>query len=98
TLPDEGQRAWFVKQVFDQVSQTPGVESAVVTSAGIFPVLHYGFNIEGRPLAADADALYETISPNYFRALRARMVAGREFDDRDDLRSHPKSTRLNSSH
>src|SRR5262250_2856686 len=38
-------------------------------------------------LWADADALYETISPNYFRALRARMVAGREFDDRDDLRS-----------
>ena len=86
-FPDDGQRARFVKQVFDQVSQTPGVESAMVTSAWIFPVLHYGFNIEGRPLPADADALYETISPNYFRALRARVVAGREFDDRDDLRS-----------
>jgi putative ABC transport system permease protein len=89
-FPIEGadeQRARFVKQVFDQVSQTPGVESAVVTSAWIFPVLHFGFNIEGRPLAADADALYETISPNYFRALRARMVAGREFDERDDTRS-----------
>src|SRR5215510_13654409 len=89
-FPIEGadeRRARFVKQVVDQVSQTPGVESAVVTSAWIFPVLHFGFNIEGRPLAADADALYETISPNYFRALRARMVAGREFDDRDDTRS-----------
>jgi putative ABC transport system permease protein len=80
-------RARFVREVFDQVSQTPGVESAVVTSVGIFPVLHFGFNIEGRPLAADADALYETISPNYFRALRAGMVAGREFDERDDTRS-----------
>src|SRR5262249_6251598 len=87
TFPDEGQRARFVKQVFDQVSQTAGVDSAAVTSAWIFRVLHFSFNIEGRPLAADADALYETISPNYFRALRARMVAGREFDDRDDLRS-----------
>ena len=89
-FPIEGadeRRARYVKQVFDQVSQTPGVESAVVTSAWIFPVLHFGFNIEGRPLPADADALYETISPNYFRALRARMVAGREFDDRDDLGS-----------
>jgi putative ABC transport system permease protein len=83
----DGLRARFVKQVFDQVSQTPGVESAVVTSGRIFPGLHFGFNIEGRPLAADADALYETISPNYFRALRSRMAAGREFDDRDDLRS-----------
>jgi putative ABC transport system permease protein len=80
-------RARFFRQVFDQVSQTPGVESAVVTSAGIFPLLHFGFNIEGLPLPADADALYETISPNYFRALRARMVAGREFDVRDDVRS-----------
>ncbi|HEX5080661.1 MAG TPA: ABC transporter permease [Blastocatellia bacterium] len=80
-------RARFVRQVFDQVSQTPGVESTVVTSVGVFPVLHFGFNIEGRPLAADADALYETISPNYFRALRAGMVAGREFEERDDTRS-----------
>src|SRR5262249_46271904 len=58
-FPIEGgdeQRARFVKQVFDQVSQTPGVESAVVTSAWIFPVLHFGFNIEGRPLAAGPDA------------------------------------------
>jgi predicted permease len=89
-FPIEGgdeRRARFVRQVVDQVSQTPGVESAVVTSAGLFPLLHFGFNIEGRPLPADADALYETISPNYFRALRARMVAGREFDDRDDTRS-----------
>jgi putative ABC transport system permease protein len=89
-FPIEGgdeRRAQFVRQIFDQVSQTPGVESAVVTSVGIFPVLHFGFNIEGRPLAADADALYETISPNYFRAMRARMVAGREFDERDDLRA-----------
>jgi putative ABC transport system permease protein len=38
-------------------------------------------------LPADADAVYETISPNYFRALRARMLAGREFDERDDTRS-----------
>ncbi len=89
-FPIEGadeRRARFVNEVINQVSQTPGVESAVVTSVGIFPVLHFGFNIEGNPLPADADALYETISPNYFRALRARMVAGREFDDRDDSRS-----------
>ncbi len=80
-------RARFVKQVVDQVSQTPGVESAVVTSAGFFPLLHFGFNIEGRPLPADADALYETISPNYFRAMRARIVAGREFDEHDDTKA-----------
>src|SRR6266545_3323201 len=67
-FPIEGadeRRARFVKQVFDQVSQTPGVESAVVTSAGIFPLLHFGFNIEGRPLPADA-IVNETLARRYF--------------------------------
>ena len=89
-FPIEGadeRRARFVKQVVDQVSQTPGVASAVVTSVGFFPLLHFGFNIEGRPLPADADALYETISPNYFRAMRARIVAGRDFDENDDTKA-----------
>ncbi len=86
-FPDDESRARFVRQALDQVSQTPGVESAAVTSGGVFPFLHFSFNVEGHPLPADADALYEAVSPNYFRAMRARMVAGREFDDRDDLRS-----------
>src|SRR5262249_58772976 len=54
-FPIEGgdeRRARFVKQVLDQVSQTLGVESAVVTSAGIFPLLQFSFNIRGSPLPA----------------------------------------------
>jgi putative ABC transport system permease protein len=84
-FPDDTSRARFMGQMLDQVSQTPGVESAVVTSGWIFPFLHFNFNIPSRPLPAAADALYETVSPNYFRALRAQIVAGREFDERDDV-------------
>jgi predicted permease len=86
-FPDDASRARFTRQMLDQVSQTPGVESAVVTSGWIFPFLHFNFNIPSRPLPAAADALYETVSPNYFRALRAQIVAGREFDERDDART-----------
>jgi putative ABC transport system permease protein len=86
-FPDDESRARYMKQMLDQVSQTPGVESAVATSGWIFPFLHLNFNIPSRPLPAAVDALYETVSPNYFRALRARLLAGREFDERDDTRS-----------
>jgi predicted permease len=85
--PDDASRARFMRQMLDQVLQTPGVESAVVTSGWIFPHLHFNFNIPSRPLPAAVDAFYETISPNYFRALRAQILAGREFDERDDART-----------
>jgi putative ABC transport system permease protein len=85
--PDDAARVRSMRQMLDQVSQTPGVESAVVTSGWLFPYLHFNFNIPSRPLPAAADALYETVSPNYFRALRAQVLAGREFDESDDART-----------
>jgi putative ABC transport system permease protein len=84
-FPDDPSRTRFVKQLLDRVSHVPGVESVAVTSGAVFPYLHFPFNLESRPLPSDADALYETISPNYFRVLRASIQAGREFDARDDL-------------
>jgi putative ABC transport system permease protein len=88
-FPDDPSRARFVRQLLDQVSPVPGVESAAVTSGSVFPYLHFTFNLESRPLPADVDALYETISPDYFRVLRAAMQSGREFDPRDDLNAPP---------
>jgi predicted permease len=88
-FPDDASRVRFVRQIVDEASQAAGVESAAVTSGAVFPFLHFNFNIVGRPLPADADALYETISPNYFRAMRAQVLEGREFDDHDDLRTQP---------
>ena len=88
-FPDDASRVRFVKQIVDQAAQAPNVESAMVTSGAIFPFLHFNFNIVGRPLPADADALYETISPHYFRALRAQVLAGREFEDHDDANTSP---------
>jgi putative ABC transport system permease protein len=85
--PDDAARTQLMRQMLDQVSRTPGVESAVVTSGWIFPYLHFNFNIPGHPLPVPADAIYETVSPHYFRALRAQVLAGREFDEHDDART-----------
>ena len=85
--PDDPSRVRFIKKMLDEVSNTPGVESVAVTTGSAFPYLNFGFNIEGQPLPADAPALYETISPNYFQAMKAGLITGREFDERDTTNS-----------
>lgn len=81
--PNDASRAQFIKQMLEQVAQTPGVESAVITSGSPFPYLSFNFTIEGRSQSDEVSALYDSISPGYFRALRAQLLAGRDFSDRD---------------
>ncbi len=85
--PDDPSRVRFIKKMLDEVSNAPGVESVAVTTGSAFPYLNFNFNIEGQPLPAEAPALYETISPNYFKAMKASLVTGREFDERDSTNS-----------
>ena len=80
---DDQSRAAFIRQFFEPVSNKPGVESVAVSTGSPFPFLNFTFKIEGRPLAADASALYDSISPNYFRTLKARLLEGREFTELD---------------
>ena len=82
--PDDQSRVRLIKQVLEQVERTPGVESAVASSGMPFPFLEFPFKIESRPDDEVAPALFDSISPNYFRALKAEFLAGREFDDRDN--------------
>jgi putative ABC transport system permease protein len=81
--PDDPSRVRFIKRMADEVSNAPGVQLVAVTSGTPFPYLTFNFNIEGRPLPADAPALYEAISPNYFKVMKVGLAAGREFDERD---------------
>ena len=85
--PDDQSRVRVIKRTLEQVEQTPGVESVVASSGMPFPYLEFMFKIENRPDDAGAPALYDAISPNYFRALKAQFLAGREFDDRDNARA-----------
>ena len=87
--PDEAGRARFIKRMIEEAARAPGVESIASTTGMPFPYLNFPFNLEGNPLPSDATALYDSISPNYFRTLKARMLAGREFNDHDDRNSPP---------
>jgi putative ABC transport system permease protein len=88
TYPDGASRARLYKQMLERVSLTPGVESVALTSGVPFGYLNFPFNIEGTPLpSGDAVVRYDSINPDYFKTLKARMIAGREFTERDTARS-----------
>jgi putative ABC transport system permease protein len=80
---DEPSRVEFIRRMQEQAAAAPGVEAVAVSSGLAFPYLYFPFNIEGRPMASDARVLYDSVSANYFRVLRARMKAGREFTELD---------------
>ncbi|MFP5262030.1 MAG: ABC transporter permease, partial [Blastocatellia bacterium] len=85
--PRPRERAAYYKQFLDRLEGLPGVESAALSSS-----LPLGFNlvfpyvVEGRDASrADASqAAYSSVSPNYFKAMRIPLVAGREFTERDN--------------
>lgn len=84
TYPDAEARARFYRQVLERIKQTPGVESVAVTAGVPFGYLIFPFNIEGDPLPrGDAVVRYDSINPDYFKTLKARLISGREFNDRD---------------
>jgi putative ABC transport system permease protein len=77
-------RQVFIQPVMEKIKTTPGVESASVMSFTSFGGLNFPFNIEGRPLpGGDTPARYSSVGADYFRVLKARLVAGREFTEQD---------------
>jgi putative ABC transport system permease protein len=94
--PDDAARARFVTRILDEVATAPGVEAVAATSGEVFPFLNFSFNVVGRPQTVEPHALFDAISPNYFRVLGAEMLAGREFNDRDD-RNAPAVAIINES-
>ncbi|HEY9232794.1 MAG TPA: FtsX-like permease family protein, partial [Blastocatellia bacterium] len=94
--PDDAARARFITRMLDEAATAPGVEAVAATSGNVFPFLNFSFDIVGQPQAVEPEALYDAISPNYFRVLGAEMLAGREFNDRDD-RHAPAVAIINES-
>jgi putative ABC transport system permease protein len=83
------------QRVFERLQKLPGVVS--VAGSGTPPLagsLGMGFLIEGRPAPPpDANgqpsqtAGYVAVTPDYFATLKAPIVQGREFNDRDTASS-----------
>ncbi len=86
---DEPARVEFIRRMQEQTAAVPGVEAVAISTGLAFPYLYFPFNLESRPMASDARALYDSISANYFRVLRAQVRAGREFTDLDRAGTAP---------
>jgi predicted permease len=79
----------FQRRILDKVRQLPGVESAALAdNIPLSMTIPWSpIYIEGKPVpkrAADVpNSYFFTVSPDYFRTMRTRLISGREFDDRD---------------
>jgi putative ABC transport system permease protein len=88
--PDLASGARAYRAIRDAVAETPGVQSAALTSAvPLGPSLQSGVGAEGQPLT-DGERLITAVrmvTPAYFSTLRIRMLAGRDFTTADDATS-----------
>ncbi|HZM90090.1 MAG TPA: ABC transporter permease [Blastocatellia bacterium] len=90
-------RSNFFKRVIEHVSQTPGTEGVTASSSAWFGFLSFQFNRADDPLPeGDTNVRYSAVTPKYFNVLKARIVEGRDFDDRDDSRA-PSVAIINES-
>jgi putative ABC transport system permease protein len=92
--PERAQIAPFYSQLLERVKALPGVRSAAAVSS--LPLAgndnDAGFLIEGRPEPKPDQrpvAWISSVSHDYFRTMGMRLVAGREFNERDN-ESSPK--------
>jgi predicted permease len=86
--PERAQR--FQREVIEQLRAVPSVES--VSMVGVGAVLGGGSGKAALPGWAQSQQLsvnYNEIGPAYFATLRTPILLGREFDDRDTMRSEP---------
>jgi putative ABC transport system permease protein len=91
--PDEARQRIFGQRALDGVSALPGVASAALVRDLPYGNYHSSqtVTIASRAAAGNgvADAQDETVSPQYFRAMRLPIVAGRAFTAQDDENGTP---------
>jgi putative ABC transport system permease protein len=86
---DNNSRVQFIQQLQEAVGRAPGVEGVALQTGVTFAYLNFPINFPQRPLAVEETALYDAISPNYFRVMQGRVLRGREFADTDKGASPP---------
>ncbi len=82
--PDPQKRAATQKEILAGLAQLPGVQH--VAAASHLPLSderQIGFRLEHAQSNDYHFAANSLVSPGYFRAMGIRMLAGRDFDDRD---------------
>ncbi len=81
----------FYRQLYEAMNSTPGVKSA---SLAIMPVLQDNewdstVSVEGYSAKAGEwiDPHMQFVSPGYFKTMEVPVMVGRDFDQRDDIKS-----------
>jgi len=81
----------FFRQLKERLQAAPGVKAAggglnLPLNAGVYAIGR-GFIPEGRPLTVDEnrDAMFSSITGDYFRALQIPLLSGRTFELRDNF-------------
>ena len=98
----EQQFVEFFRHLNERLEAVPGVQAAggsvnLPLDANAYAIGR-GFIPEGRPLTVDEnkDAMFSTITGNYFRALQIPLLAGRTFESRDNT-DGPKVVIINET-
>jgi len=91
--PNQATRTAFIREVLRRVRQLPGVEAAAMGSGQSIPLVGFNrvpFRVEGATEQPDETptAQLTAVSPDFFKALGTRLIAGRTFLDGDD-EQHP---------
>ena len=97
-LPLAGRDPWlFVDEALQRIQSIPVIDSAAVMSTPRFGQLNFPINIEHRPLPeGDVVVRYSSVTADYFRVLRARLLAGRRFEARDGVNA-PRVVMINET-
>ncbi len=99
---DDQQFVEFFRQLKERLEAVPGVQAAggsvnlPLDASGY--AIGRGFIPEGRPLTVDdaKDAMFSTITGDYFRALQIPLLSGRTFEPRDNA-DGPKVVIINET-
>jgi predicted permease len=80
--PDAGDVV--MQRAYERVRAIPGVSHAALAMTAPFGA-SYGFNIDfrGRDSIMHADAMYNAVTPDYFKTLGTRLLSGRDFSPSD---------------
>ena len=99
---DDQRGVEFFRQLKERLEAVPGVQAAggsvnlPLNASGY--AIGRGFIPEGRPLTVDEakDAMFSTITGDYFRALQIPLLSGRTFEPRDNA-DGPKVAIINET-
>jgi predicted permease len=85
---DETRGRDFEKRILERVKSLPGAESAAIIDSVPLTLnwSNSGIVIEGKPVPRAADtplAARHHVTPGYFKTAHTRLIAGRDFDERD---------------